>query len=360
MLMANPLVTICVPTRNRVASLKRSIKKILDQDYTPLEIIISDNASTDDTEGFCEELEKSDHRVRYVRHQQNIGLHGNLNFCLGSGDGEFLCIFHDHDDHDATIVSTYVTFLSQHPDVGLVCSDWELIDEEGRCLGARAHDVESVTPGLEYIERTIRSGRSSIGIPGAMIRRAALGSVRFVDEAPVGYGDFPVWFEIAERWSVGHVDGRLWRWTQSAESQSAGTVTSMAEQYHENLMQYCAAHLRRWPEHSESVVWWESRIRRYLFWALAYEVALYCRSKKTNVRSFSANKGLPTRYELMGYKLQPEELKDVLAQLRSYSTGAGQRTVSFLINMLIKLNVTWPLAWSAEHHARLRGVLGLS
>ena len=182
--MAKPLVTICVPTRNRVASLKKSIQKILDQDYTPLEIIISDNASTDGTEAFCEELERSDHRVRYVRHPKNIGLHGNLNFCLGSGDGEFLCIFHDHDDHEANIVSTYVAFLCEHLDVGLVCSDWELIDEEGRSLGTRTHDVKPVTPGLEYIERATRSGRSSIGIPGAMIRREALGTVRFVDDAP--------------------------------------------------------------------------------------------------------------------------------------------------------------------------------
>ena len=358
--MAKPLVTICVPTRNRVASLKKSIQKILDQDYTPLEIIISDNASTDGTEAFCEELERSDHRVRYVRHPQNIGLHGNLNFCLGSGNGEFLCIFHDHDHHEANIVSTYVAFLRQHLNVGLVCSDWELIDEEGRFLGTRTHDVKPVTPGLEYIERATRSGRSSIGIPGAMIRREALGTVRFVDDAPVGYGDFPVWFEIAERWSVGHVDGQLWRWTQSEQSQSAGTVTSMAQQYHENLMHYCEMHLERWPEHGETVARWQSNIRRYLFWSLAYEVALYCRSKKTSAGSFPVTKGLPTRYELMGYKLRPEELKDVLAQMRSYSTGAKQHTVLLLITLLIRLNVTWPLAWSVEHHTRLRGVLGLS
>ena len=355
--MANPLVTICVPTRNRVASLERSIQKILDQDYTPLEIVISDNASTDDTEAFCRDLERSDPRVSYVRHSHNIGLHGNLNFCLGSGAGEFLCNFHDHDDHEPTIVSTYVAFMREHPGVGLVCSDWELIDEEGHCLGAREHDVDPVMPGMEYIERTIRSGRSSIGIPGAMIRRSALGSVRFVDEAPVGYGDFPVWFEIAEKWSVGHVPGRLWRWTQSAQSQSAGTVTSMTQQYHENMMRYCEAHLRRWPEHGEIVDRWRSSVRRYLFWSLAYEVALYCRSKGTSGRPRAD--ALPTRYELMSYRLAPEELRAVLAQLRSYSTGVGQRIVSLLINLLIRLNVTWPLAWTVAYHARLRGVLGL-
>ena len=159
---------------------------------------------------------------------------------------------------------------------------------------------------------------------------------------------------------MGHVDGQLWCWTQSEQSQSAGTVTSMAQQYHENLMHYCEMHLERWPEHGETVARWQSNIRRYLFWSLAYEVALYCRSKKTSAGSFPVTKGLPTRYELMGYKLRPEELKDVLAQMRSYSTGAKQPTVLLLITLLIRLNVTWPLAWSVEHHTRLRGVLGLS
>jgi hypothetical protein len=357
--MVNPLVTICVPTRNRVASLDKSISNILRQDYASIEVIISDNASSDGTEAFCRDLQRSDSRVTYVRHPRNIGLHGNLNFCLSAGAGEFLCNFHDHDHHHHAIVSTYVAFLLQHPDVGLVCSDWELIDEEGRCLGARDHDVEPVMLGLDYIERTIRSGRSSIGIPGAMIRRSALGSVRFVDSAPVGYGDFPIWFEIAEKWSVGHVSGRLWSWTQSAGSQSEGTVTSMTQQYYENMMQYCEAHLRRWPDHGETVARWKSSVRRFLFWALAYEVALYCRSKKMSGRVDPASSSLPTRYELMNYSLRPEELRDVLAQLWSYSAGVGQRLVALLMNVFIKLNVTWPLAWSAAHHAKLRGILGL-
>ena len=364
--MAKPLVTICIPTRNRVGALRKSVKPILNQDYASVEIIISDNDSNDGTEVFCRELERLDHRVRYIRQPRNIGLHGNLNFCLGAGHGEFLCLFHDHDDHDLAIVSTYVAFLLDHPDVGLVCSDWELIDEAGSRVGVRDHDVEPVMPGLEYIERTIRSGRSSIGIPGTMIRRSALGSIRFVSEAPVGFGDFPVWFEVAETWNVGHVSRRLWCWTQSPRSQSARTITSMTPDYHENLTRYCDAHLKRWPEHGELVARWRSSITRYLFWALAYETGLYFRTKGSGPETAGAAKrgtdpgdGSATLFEMLGYRLGPEEFQEALMQLRSYRTGSLQHAAFLVINALIRLRCTWPLVWSTRYHARLRNVLGL-
>lgn len=364
--MANPLVTICIPTRNRLAALTRSVKPILEQDYAPIEIIISDNDSNDGTEAFCRELERSDRRVRYVRQPRNIGLHGNLNYCLGAGDGEFLCLFHDHDDHDRAIVSTYVACLLDRPDVGLVCSDWDLIDESGIRLGVRDHHVEPVTPGLEYIERTIRSGRSSIGIPGTMIRRTALGSIRFVNEAPVGFGDFPVWFEMAETWNVGHVSRRLWRWTQSPRSQSARTITSMTHDYHENVTRYCDAHERRWPEHGELVARWRKSITRYLFWALAYETGLYFRTKPSGQEATGVAKpstdsadGSATLFEMLGYRLGPEEFQEALMQLRAFRTGSLQSVAFLVISTLIRLRCTWPLAWGTRYHAQLRNVLRL-
>ncbi len=354
----NPLVTICVPTRNRAVALEKSLKSILAQDYAPIEVIVSDNASTDGTEALGRALEASDPRVRYVRHPMNIGLHGNHNFCLGAGSGELLCVFHDHDERDPAIVSTYVEFLRAHPDVGLVCSNWDLIDETGQCLGVRDHAVAEVTPGLEFIGRTLRSGRSAIGLPGAMIRRAALGEIRFVNDAPVGFGDFPVWFEVAERWNIGHVDGRLWRWTQTSHSQSARTITSMSHDYYENLTRYCDDHLTRWPGHLAMVDAWRASITRYLFWALAYEAGLYFRSAEPS-SSTAVKDGSATLFEILGYRLRPDEFQEALAQLRAYRTGFVQHGAFWIIAALIRLNFTGPLVWGVRHHARLRNVLGL-
>ena len=210
--MSRPLVSLCVPTYNRAAALRESLRSIQGQDYSHLEILISDNGSTDETEAVCLEAARNDPRIRYVRHPRNIGLYGNHNFCINESRGQLLGFCHDHDERDLRIVSEYVAFLEAHPEVGVVCSDWDLIDEAGAHIGVRGHDAPLITPGLAYIDRTIRTGRSSIGAPGALIRRAALGEARFDEQGPIGFGDFLVWFRIAERAAVGHIPRRLWRW----------------------------------------------------------------------------------------------------------------------------------------------------
>ncbi len=352
--MADPLVSVCIPTRNRGAWLQESLQSIRGQDYQRLEILISDNASDDETERVGCEAERVDERVRYVRHPRNLGLYGNHNFCLDASRGEFICLFHDHDRRDTTIVRTYIDFLRQHPQVGVVSSDWDLIDDAGRFLGVREYPSPPVTPGLEYIAQTLRSGRSAIGLPGAMIRRAALGDIRFDEHAPIGFGDFVVWFRLAEKADVGHVSRRLWSWRQDRRSESARTIESMARDYYENLTKYCDDHLARWPEHAALVGEWRRAIHRYLFWALAFEVGLHFKRHRRPAGQVDR-----TLFEIMDYRLTPDQFQHALEQLAVHQQGAAQRATRALITALIRLRVTWPLAWAIEHHTSFGRMLGL-
>ena len=354
--MTNPLVSICVPTYNRASALRESLKSICGQDYAPLDILISDNCSEDDTEQVCREIAKADPRVRYVRQPRNIGLYGNHNFCIDESRGEFLCFFHDHDDRDLRIVSEYVAFMLRHPEVGIVCSDWELIDEAGQSLGVRNYPMKPITPGLEYISQTMRSMQSSVGAPGAMIRRSALGEIRFDEKGRIGFGDFVVWFQIAERAAIGHIGRRLFRWRQQRQSQSARTIESMTDDYYENLTRYCDCYLTRWPDHVELVNHWRASIRRYLFWALAFELGLHFRKESALA---AKRPDPPTLFEILDYRLTPEEFGRVRHKLKVFRTGLMQGVALFIIESLMQMKFTWPLAWATYHHAFLRGLLGL-
>ena len=351
-----PLVTVSVPTRNRARSLRESIRSICGQDYRPLEIVISDNASEDETEHVCGELVAADDRIRYVRHPRNIGLHGNHNFCLAAGAGEFLCVFHDHDRHDPRIISKYVDFLRTNPKTGVVCSDWELINDSDARIGFRDHNVPAITPGLDYIGQTIRSGRSSIGIPGAMVRRSALGNARFIPDAPIGFGDFPLWFQVAERSDVGHISERLWSWRQNKESHSARTIEAIAADFRTNLERYCDEHLSRWPQHGARVGEWRRSIRRYLFWALAYEVSLHFRPRTSEAQPQKSDRSL---FEIMDYCLSDAQFQHAMDQMRSYRTSPAEHLASLIIETLVRIGVTFPLGWAAAYQASLRGVLRL-
>ena len=353
--LSAPLVSLCVPTRNRAAALNESLQTICGQDYSPLEILISDNHSDDDTERVVRDWMARDPRIRYVRHERNIGLHGNHNFCFDEARGDFICICHDHDRRDRHIVSEYVSFLADHPRVGIVCSDWDLIDDADRQIGVRSHEAPPVTAGLDYIARTMRAGRSSVSIPGAMVRRDALGSSRFVLDAPIGFGDFPVWFRVAETWDVGHIPKRLWSWRQNQESHSARAIEAIAHDYDVNLNGYCDEHLQRWPGHRAQVEQWRASIRHYLFWALCYEVALHFRDRGAN-RPTEDGRSL---FEIMDYRLTPEQFESALSQMSRYTSGVSERLASTGLRTLIAIRLTRPLGWASRHHAALRAVLGL-
>ena len=349
-----PLVSIGLPTYNRQHLLKESLETIRRQGYSPLEILISDNGSTDGTEDYCRQLQSQDPRIRYLRHPVNAGLYPNHNFCLDKSRGEYLGLFHDDELYEPGMVSEYVVFLEDHPEVGLVCSDWELIDDSGKVIGVREFPGQAVLAGQQYIERTIRSGRSSLNCPGTMIRRSALKDARFDESGPSGFGDFVLWFRIAEQTGVGHISKRLWRYRIHREALSSKSILGMTRDFEESMGRYLQNRLARFPQDAGLVSKWRRDLRRYLFWSLIYEM---CRSMR---HSNSGMRG-QTIFDAMGYRLTPQELQQVRILLKEYQAGFGQGAVRWGLDLLLKARITWPVEWMMRSVSVpwIRTVLGL-
>ncbi len=354
--MPKPLVSICVPTKNRAVYLRDSLRTIRAQDYEHLEILISDNCSDDETAEICRTAASEDSRIRYVRQARPLGLYANHNFCIDASRGDLFCFFHDDDDREPSIVREYVEFLAAHPEVGVVSSDWDLIDDTGRWIGARDHHVAPVAPGVDYIERTFRAGRSSVGCPGAMIRRSALGDVRFDEAGPIGFGDFVVWFRVAEQHAIGHINRRLWKYRIHRKSLSRRTIESLSHDYETNLGGYLDGYLVRWPGHADRVRRWRSLIGRLLFWALLYEIALHYRRRGWMTESGT----LPqTLFEHSDEQLTDEELARARARARRFAVGPARWTAMMGVRAMGATGLTWPLAFMTGHVGTLRRVLGL-
>jgi glycosyltransferase involved in cell wall biosynthesis len=116
-----PLVSIGLPTFNRAATLERAARSALAQDWPELELVISDNASADDTRAVCEALRALDSRVVYIRQDENLGPLRNFNEVLSRSRGELFMWLGDDDWVDPTYVSHCVRELLQNPDHSLVC-----------------------------------------------------------------------------------------------------------------------------------------------------------------------------------------------------------------------------------------------
>ena len=124
-----PTVSIGMPVYNGGKYLKDALQSILSQTYGDFELIISDNASTDDTMEICWSFGEKDRRIRYFRSENNMGAAWNFNrvFHLSSGKYfQWAC----HDDvWTSTLLGRCVEILDRDPEVALCCSRTTYIDE---------------------------------------------------------------------------------------------------------------------------------------------------------------------------------------------------------------------------------------
>ena len=188
-----------------------------------------------------------------------------------------------------------------------------------------------------------------------MIRSAALGTARFGLDAPIGFGDFPIWFRIAEEWDIGHLPDQLSSWRQNAESLSLRPIVEIMRDYEKNIGEYCDDHLRRWPTHAKLIETWRESLRRYVFWALVYEIALHFRRR--GVRRASPR--VRTLFEIMDYNLNPEQFENAMSGMERYRSGVAEQTVTAAVQMLVRLRLTSPLGWLVGYHGVVRTLLRL-
>jgi glycosyltransferase involved in cell wall biosynthesis len=114
------MVTIAVPTYNRAAKLRHAIESVIAQDHAPLELVISDNASTDGTQAVCEEYAARHAWIRYVRQPTNVGPTRNFESVRELARGEFILFLADDDWLDPGYVSACVASIEADPGSSLV------------------------------------------------------------------------------------------------------------------------------------------------------------------------------------------------------------------------------------------------
>ncbi len=111
-----PKVSIGMPVYNGEKFIREALDSLLAQTFTDFEIIISDNASTDDTPIICSEYAERDSRIRYVRQAENIGIMKNFQFVLDEAIGEYF-MWAAHDDlWGEKFIEENLIFLNEHDD----------------------------------------------------------------------------------------------------------------------------------------------------------------------------------------------------------------------------------------------------
>ena len=127
---AYPLITVAIPTYNRVALVKSCVESVFAQTYPNIEVLISDNASTDDTLAVLRSVK--DKRLRVLTSSKNVGAVENFSKCIREARGDYLVLLSDDNIWvTATFLERCAHMIRTEPSLPIVLAahDSLVIDE---------------------------------------------------------------------------------------------------------------------------------------------------------------------------------------------------------------------------------------
>jgi glycosyltransferase involved in cell wall biosynthesis len=146
MILNPPSVSLGMPVYNAEKYLDAALDSVLGQTFGDLEIILSDNASSDGTRDLCQKFKRLDRRVRYFRNKINIGAGDNHRRVLDLARGKYFK-WHSRDDLCApTFLEKCVQVLDSDPGAVLCHSLTTLIDQDGNVIAPYKRRLNTNSP----------------------------------------------------------------------------------------------------------------------------------------------------------------------------------------------------------------------
>jgi len=171
-----------------------AIESVLNQTYKEFELLIVDDGSSDSTKQFCEKY-LSDDRVKYI-YQDNKGLAGARNTGIANSQGRYICFLDDDDVWKEDKLQKQVEFFEKNPNVGMIYTNLELIDEVGKIIGYQKHKANGDIYKELFFENIIDAPSS------CMIKKEVFEKVGNFKEWMKSAEDYELWFRIAKEYKI--------------------------------------------------------------------------------------------------------------------------------------------------------------
>lgn len=233
-------VSVCFLTYNRAKWIKQTLETILAQTLRDFELVISDNASSDETEQICREFERVDRRIRYYRNNTNLGMTGNYQAALERATGQYIAFLHDNDLFHPDLLIKWTDALDRYSSAALVFNSLEAIDFENRHVRYWFHPYPPlIRPGMKLLDEMLtRWGSPVYGM--VMIRASALETVGpFDSERFPNLGDVDMWMRIAGRFDVAYICESLIRVRVREKNHFADAWSVQEELYNLHRLNIC-------------------------------------------------------------------------------------------------------------------------
>lgn len=189
------MVSVYIPTRNRLPLLRRAIESVLNQDYRNIEIVVVDEASTDGTHAYLEDLSKK-HPVRYRRNERPVGACAARNIAINMARGTYVTGLDDDDYFESFRVRRFIETWSDLSEKGIEFGF--LFDECRRKMngGERVLCRKDVVPLADLLEENC---------VGAQIfcTKAKMLSAGLFRESMPAWQDWDFWVRVCRKHGTG-------------------------------------------------------------------------------------------------------------------------------------------------------------
>lgn len=204
--MPAPLVSVCLPTYNYSAFVGKAIESVLAQKVADFELLVFDDASTDDTARAVERY-LSDDRVKFVRHEKNQGLFTNFNLSARAARGRYVKYLCADDWLDERFLEQTLPLLQNNETLVMATTANWLVDAGGVLIGEQSAGFRTgpVVSGAD-VARALAEWGNVIGMPtNTLIRREDLLAVGGFDGRFAPAADVHLWLKLLARGDVGWV-----------------------------------------------------------------------------------------------------------------------------------------------------------
>jgi glycosyltransferase involved in cell wall biosynthesis len=211
-----------MPVLNGERYIAEAIESICRQTYTPFELIVVDDGSTDRTREIVHSF-SGRIAVSCLHHARNQGIAPSINDGIRHASGDFIA-FLDHDDlWLPEFLDTQMAYLRAHPDVGMVHSDIRTIDAEGNILEHSALECRGKPQPSGHVFRNLFAASMICG-NSVVIRKECFDRVGLWDEE-LRWADYHLWLRVSRHYKIDYVPKVLTAYRQHA-SQNTRAITS--------------------------------------------------------------------------------------------------------------------------------------
>ena len=239
---SRPLVSVCIPSYNKEEFIASTLESVLQQTYRHLEVVITDNDSTDGTVAQIQKF--TDPRIRLIQNGVNLGLGGNWNKALSCATGTYVKLLCADDLIYPSCLQRQMEALEDpsHSQAVLAVCNTELIDANSQVIyRRRIRCPRGLVNGRQLIRRCVRWGTNLIGEPAAGLFRRDLLDRMGVFNAPNPYViDLAFWAALLRHGDAFVDESRLAAFRISAGAMSTKLGGHQAASFRRFVKDICA------------------------------------------------------------------------------------------------------------------------